>query len=85
MVQAADFRECDDLAFRRSLHASWRRRVFLERQMCPRCMIVGDELGKHSPHVRWAEDDHVIQTLAAQGSNESLRMRILPRAGTGSR
>jgi hypothetical protein len=39
IVQAADFRECDDVAFRRSLHASWRRRVFLERQMCPRCMI----------------------------------------------
>jgi hypothetical protein len=44
-------------------------------------MIVGDILGEHSPHVRWAEDDHVIQTLAAQGSNQSLRIRILPRAG----
>ena len=80
MVQAADFRECDHLAFGGSLHASWRGRVFLERQMCPRPVIIGDISGEQSPHVRWAENNHVIQTLAANGSNESLRIRILPRA-----
>ena len=28
-----------------------------------------------------AQDDHVVQTLAPDGSDQSLRIRILPRAG----
>jgi hypothetical protein len=28
-----------------------------------------------------AEDDHMVQTLAPDGSDQSLRIRILPRAG----
>src|SRR5882672_9336778 len=49
--------------------------------MCSRPMIIGDVLCKHATQMPLAQNDDVIQTLAAQGSDHSLRVLILPRAG----
>jgi hypothetical protein len=46
-------------------------------------MIIGDVWRKHATQMLLAQDDDVIQTLAAQGSDQSLRVRILPGTGRG--
>ena len=42
VVEAADFGESDHAPFDGSLHASRRRGVFLQREMRPRPMVIGD-------------------------------------------
>jgi hypothetical protein len=79
VVQAADFRERDRAAFVRSLHAAWRRRVFRQGEMGPRSVIVENISGERAPQMRLIEDDHVIEALAAHGTDQALRIRILPR------
>src|SRR2546421_721041 len=44
-------------------------------------MIIGEIGGQETSQMPLAEDDHVVQTLAPDGSDQSLRIRILPRAG----
>jgi hypothetical protein len=80
MVQSTHFGEHNDGAFRRRLDASRRGRVFLEGEMGSRPVIVGDVSSKHATQMPLAQNDDVIQTLAAQGSDQSLRERILPGA-----
>src|SRR5258708_2075254 len=77
VVKASNFRECHYATFRRRMDASWCGRVFLEGEMraCP--MIIKDVLSKHTTQMLVAQNDHVIQTLAAQGADQSLRIRIL--------
>jgi hypothetical protein len=65
MVQAADFRERDHTAFGRRLHASWRGRVLLQREVRSRPLIIENILAEHVPQMRFAEDDEVIEALAA--------------------
>ena len=76
MVQSADFRERDHLTFHRGLHASWRGRVFLQREMRSRPMIIGDISGAHAPQMRLVDDDHVIETFASDRSDQSFNVRI---------
>ena len=66
MVQTADFREGDHAALDRGLHASWSGSVFLQREVrsCP--LIIENVQRKHAPQVRFAEDDEVVDALAAQ-------------------
>jgi hypothetical protein len=79
VVQAANFRERDHAAFFWRLHAAWRGRVFRQGEMGPRSVIVEDISGERAPQMRLVEDDHVVEALAANGSDQSLRIRILPR------
>jgi hypothetical protein len=79
VMESSYFRQRDHVTFGRGLHASWRGRVFLQREMRSRPMIIGDISGEHVPQMRLAEHDHVIQTLATNGSDQSLRIAILPR------
>ena len=46
MMQAANLRNRDDLAKRRALHVTRRRRVAIQRQMCPGIVIVGEVVRK---------------------------------------
>ena len=80
MMQSAHFRERDDATLRRRLDTSWRRRVLLQGEMCPRPMIIGEIRGQQTSQMALAEDDDVVQTLAPDGSDQSLRTRILPLA-----
>ena len=79
MVKSTDFGERHNATFRRRLDASWRWRVFLEGEMRSRPLIVGDVSSKHATQMPLAQNDDVVQTLAAQGSDHSLRVRISPR------
>jgi hypothetical protein len=79
VVQAADFGECDHAAFVWSLHAAWRGRVFCQGEMGSRFVLVENISGERAPQMRLVEDDHVIEALAAHGTDQTLRIRILPR------
>ena len=70
-----------------SCHSPYRARldgsslggVFLERQVSPAGMIVVDVFAQDSPEVALGEDDHVVETLAADGSDHPFDEWILPR------
>jgi hypothetical protein len=44
-------------------------------------VVIRNVAGHHAPEMALAEHDHVVQALAPEGSDQSLRVRILPRAG----
>jgi hypothetical protein len=46
--------------------------------MRARAVIVGELLGKDAAQVSLAEDDHVVEALAADGANDPLDEGILP-------
>ena len=72
MVQAADFEELDHAPFFWSLRTSWRGRVFRQRERRLRPMIVGHIPHEHAPQMRLVEDDHMIEALATNGSDQAL-------------
>ena len=43
-------------------------------------MIIGEIRGQQTSQMALAEDDYMVQTLAPDGSDQPLRVRILPRA-----
>jgi hypothetical protein len=65
MVQSTDFGERHHTTFRRPLNPSGYGRVFLEGEMVPRPMIVGEVSSQHAAQVGLAQNDDVVQTLAA--------------------
>ena len=83
MVKSTNFCERHHASFLRRVDASWRRRVLLKGEMGSRPMIIGDVSSKHATQMCLAQNDDVIQTFAAQRSDQSLRVRILPRTGRG--
>jgi hypothetical protein len=80
MVQAADFGKPYDLPRRRELDRPEVRRVLVEREVGARLMVIGEVAGQDAAEVALAENKHVIQALAPDRSDESLRERVLPRA-----
>jgi hypothetical protein len=64
VVQPTNFSERDDVTFRYVLNTSWRWRVFGQRQMGSRPILVIAATRQDSPQVPFAEHDHVVQTLA---------------------
>ena len=60
------------------------RGVLLEPEVRPAPMVISEIRAKDATNVFLAEDDHVVETLAANGSDQSLHIRALPgtqRAG----
>src|ERR1700687_2554243 len=49
--------------------------------MCSRPMIIGEVRGEEPSQMPLAEDDHMVETLAPNGSDQSLRIWVLPWAG----
>ena len=64
-----------------ALHASRRRRVFRQREMSSRFVIIGEIRGQDTSEVPLAEYDHMVQTLPPDGSDQPFRVGTLPRAG----
>jgi hypothetical protein len=79
MMQSANFWELDHRSFCRHLNGSCHGRVFLQREMGARSMIVGEIRGQETSQMPLTENDHVVQTLAAKRSDQSLRIRVLSR------
>lgn len=79
VVQAADFWKLHDPAAAGSSMGRGRV-VLVEREVRARLMVIGEVAGQDSAQVWFAEHENVIQTLAADRSDQALRERIPPGA-----
>ncbi len=83
MVEAANLGVCHDArAFCGCLDRTRRGRVLGQRQVCARPMVIDHVSRQDAPQVPLVEDDEMVQALAADGSDQSLGVRILPGAPT---
>src|SRR4051812_6514436 len=80
MMEAADLCKRDHRTDSDRLYGSRRRCVFLQRQMRPGAVIVGHVVGKHAPEMRLIQNDHMIEALAPDGSDQAFDISILPGA-----
>jgi hypothetical protein len=74
MVQAANFRESNDIAGRGKLYGTRPRALLAERKMCSGVVIV-----LNTAQMAFAEDDYVIQAFSADRTDQTLSVRVLPR------
>ena len=54
------------------------RRVFVQRSMGPRRIIIGSIRAYDSAQMRLTEYDHVVQALPADRADEPLNVNVLP-------
>jgi hypothetical protein len=54
------------------------RRVFVQRSMGPRLIIISSIRNYDSAQMRLTEYDHVVQALPADLANEPLNVSVLP-------
>ena len=80
MMQATDFGNLHDSA--RVGEFDWPdiRRILVEREMRARPVIVGEVTDKDAAEMPFAQDQNVVQTLAADGTDKPFREGVLPRA-----
>jgi hypothetical protein len=64
VVQAADFSECDHITLGDALHGSRRCRVFRQREVRARSVIVRTIARQDSTQMLFTEHHHVIQAVA---------------------
>jgi hypothetical protein len=55
------------------------RSVLFERSMSPQLLIIGRILRQNSAQVRFAQDNHVVDVLATDRSDQPFRETVLPR------
>ncbi len=79
MMQATDLGYGNNTSGVRTLNGPRFRRVFLQSQVRSAAMVIVDECAYVTPQTRFVEDDHVVQTLAADGPDNSLDVSALPR------
>ena len=72
MVHAADFPKCDHVTLGDALDASRRWRVFRQREMRARSVIIRKVAGQDAAQVLLAEYHHVVQAVAPDGSDQPL-------------
>jgi hypothetical protein len=78
MVQHADLRDFYDSSGCCGLNQSTDRRVLAQREVCPG-VFVGVEVGlEDSPQTGLVHNNHVIQTLSTNRSDQPLDVGVLP-------
>jgi hypothetical protein len=82
MVQAADLGRLDHLTGVGGRDGAGVGRIFHEGQMGPRAVVVNEVGREDSVQMSLAEDDYMVETLAADRSDQALDEGVLPR-GTG--
>jgi len=82
-MQATNFRNCEDRAERCRLDAPSIRSVLLEGKVSAGAVIVREVRREDSSKVTLAENDDMVQALAANRADKSLREGILPRTLRG--
>jgi hypothetical protein len=60
------------------LNRAMERRVFVQRSMGPRRIIIGSIRAYDSAQMRFTEYDHVVQALPAGRADEPLNVSVLP-------
>ena len=74
MMKSADDRLSSDLA--EPLDRSTARRILVERQMRSEIVVIKSIVSKNPAQMRLAKDDDVIETFAADRTDQSLRMPV---------
>jgi hypothetical protein len=77
-MESADFRQRNDRPLFGWLDGAWLGRVFLERQMRTRAVVVAEEAAQTTTQVSLIQYDHVIEQLAADCTDYALGKRVLP-------
>ena len=78
MMESAHRRDRDDPSRIRWLDGAWLGRILLQAQVGPAAMIVGQELLKVPVQTSLVEHDHVVQALAAKGTDQPFDLGTLP-------
>lgn len=79
VVPPTNFAHCDHSSQLRSLDRPRLWRVLLQRKMGSGLVIVGEVRRKRSTQRGFPEDDHMVQTLAPNGTDHALHVAPLPR------
>jgi hypothetical protein len=82
-VQAAYLGERDDLALVRTLHWSWFRGIFVQAQVGPTPVVIGEIGFEQAVQVSLIEHDDVVQALAADRAYQPFDVRRLPGRARG--
>jgi hypothetical protein len=78
VVQAADFWNLHNRALLGARDRPKVGCVLVEREMGARLMVIGDVPGQDATQVSFVEDKNVVETLAADRTDQALGERILP-------
>jgi hypothetical protein len=78
MMQPADLREGYNISCGGKLYATRPRAVLVEREMRSGVMMILKTARQYAAQVTLVEDDNVIQTFAADRTDETLDVRVLP-------
>ena len=84
MMQAADFGHRDDSATVGGLDRARIGCVLPKRQVRARPLVVGEVRVEQASEMPLAEDDDVVEALAADRPDDALDVRILPGGSWGS-
>jgi len=79
MMEAAEFRDRNHAPRVRRLDRARFRRVLLQSQVRPALMIVVHETLQVTVQAPFAEHDHVVQALAADGADDPFHISSVPR------
>jgi hypothetical protein len=80
VVKTADFWNLHDLASRLGRDRPGVRGVLVEREMGARVMVISEVTRQDAAQVSLAQDEDVVEALAANRADQALGERILPRA-----
>ena len=67
MMQASDHGHLDDFALVGALHRSGLRCIFLQGEVGPAPVVVGEIVSQHATQVRFVQHHDVVEALAAEG------------------
>jgi len=81
VVQAADHGHGDDVPVVIGHDRAVVRGVLAQGQVGACGVIIGNVLGQNAMQMSFAEDDDVVETLPADGSDHAFAVRILPGKG----
>ena len=77
MMQAANLRHRNDLTLTWRLNVPWRRRIAIQRPMRAHLVIVIEIQSEHALEMDFVQYNQVVQTFAADGTNDSFSLRLL--------
>ena len=79
VVESADLRQRNDSPGVGWLDCARLGRVFLEGEVCARLVVVAEVTAKTTAQVALIKNNHVVEELAADGTDHALGKGILPR------
>jgi hypothetical protein len=79
MMQTADLRNLNNRSDLHRLNRPFNRGVFAQREVSPGTLVILEIGSENSPETGFIQHNDVIQTLAANRSDQSLDIRVLPR------